>query len=63
MASRLFYGVGDARGVLIKHGEDKRGKGETGDDDGDDDGAAGLSPESESERAPRECCVRSPGRS
>jgi len=52
MASGIFYGAGDVRrNALAKHGEDERGKGETG----NRDGAAGLSPESESERAPREC--------
>jgi len=48
-------------GGPTKQGEDKRGKRETGDHD--DDGAAGLSPESESERAPPGVRVRSPGRS
>lgn len=49
-------------GGSTKHREDERGKRETGDHDDDDDGAAGLSPESESERAPPGVRVRSPGR-
>lgn len=61
MASGIFYGAGDARGSPTKHREGERGKGGNGDHD--DDGAAGLSPESESERAPPGARVRSPGRS
>jgi len=65
MVSGVFYRAEDARGGVTKQGEDERRKGETGERDRRD-GAAGLSPESESERpgSPgRECAVRvrSPG--
>lgn len=69
MASSLLQSRRREEG-FTKQGEDERRKGETGGGDeedrggggGDEDGAAGLSPESESERAPRPGVrVHSPG--